>query len=359
MDLALRNVSGTNMIHLDGSEKSGSGTILRYAMALSSLLGEELDMTRIRAHRKRPGLRPQHLKSVLACAEMTGGRVQGAEIDSTHIRYAPGTGSLKEDYSWDIGTAGSTTMLAFSILPLAVFSPVPQKMTISGGLFQDFAPSAHHLQRILLPLLVRMGITAELAIVRPGYVPKGGGVIEIRTHPTEGSLMALSLENQGRVSDLRGVSLASHLSRQEVSNRMAKQCRKILSRKDLRARFEILDDASAPQRGATLFLVAETDTGCLLGADQAGRAGRPSEKIGSFVARSLLEDLGTGATVDRHLADQLILFAGLAKGRTTYLIPRPTDHVETNLWLIERILGAKTSVKKNRLTIEGIGFTKK
>ncbi|NIQ38773.1 MAG: RNA 3'-phosphate cyclase [Proteobacteria bacterium] len=346
------------MIRIDGSEKSGSGTILRYALALSSLLGEELEMINIRASRKKPGLRPQHLRSVIACCEMTDGEVDGAAVDSTRIRYRPGPGSEKTRYIWDIGTAGSTTMLAFSILPLAIFSSRSLHFKISGGLFQDFAPGAFHMERILLPLLERMGPKANLKIARPGYVPKGGGIIELSTHPVKGKLAPLGLREQGRVSHVRGVSLASHLSSQEVSKRMAERCRTVLSRGGLEARFEMVDDKSAPQRGAALFVRAESDTGCLIGADQAGRVGRRSEAIGTFVGRCLLEDLETGATVDRHLADQLILFAGLASGTTTYRIPRLTDHVETNLWLIETILDAQTSIEDNRVMIEGIGYEK-
>jgi len=347
------------MIRIDGSEKSGSGTILRYAMALASLLGEELEMTNIRARRKKPGLRPQHLKSVIACCEITGGTIEGAVVDSTRIRYRPGAGSKKTHYFWDIGTAGSTTMLAFNILPLAIFSPKSLQLRISGGLFQDFAPGAYHMHGVLLPLLARMGVRSTLNVMRPGYVPKGGGVLEMESHPMDGKLSPLILTEQGRVKSVRGVSLASHLRQQHVAKRMAQRCKTILSNRGLRAKFEIVEDTSALQRGAALFISAETDRGCLMGADQAGQVGRPSEAIGAFVAKSLLEDLDAGATVDRHLADQLILFAGLADGTTTYLIPRLTEHVETNLWLIEMILGAKTSLEGNQVKIEGVGFERK
>lgn len=37
------------MIEVDGSAHSGSGTLLRYAVALAALLGEPLHMSRIRA----------------------------------------------------------------------------------------------------------------------------------------------------------------------------------------------------------------------------------------------------------------------------------------------------------------------
>jgi RNA 3'-terminal phosphate cyclase (ATP) len=247
-------------------------------------------------------------------------------------------------------------MLAFTVLPLGIFSSKPLQFRIRGGLFQDFAPGAFHMERIFIPLLARMGIGASLRIVRPGYVPKGGGVIELGTTPATGKLAPLILGDQGQVRSVRGVSLASHLGAQKVTKRMADQCQKILTRRGFKAQFEILDDTSARQRGAALFVSAETDTGCLIGADQAGRVGRRSEDIGAFVAENLLRDLDSGATVDRHLADQLILFAGLANGTTTYLIPQLTTHVETNLWLIEKILGAKTTLKGNQLTIEGIGF---
>jgi len=42
---------GEAMLSIDGSEKSGSGTIVRYSIALSSLLGEDLHITNIRAKR--------------------------------------------------------------------------------------------------------------------------------------------------------------------------------------------------------------------------------------------------------------------------------------------------------------------
>jgi RNA 3'-terminal phosphate cyclase (ATP) len=119
-----------------------------------------------------------------------------------------------------------------------------------------------------------------------------------------------------------------------------------------------LADKTAHQKGAALFLRAETNTGCLLGSDQAGKPGRRSEAIAEFVATSLLEDLETKATTDRHLADQLLLFAALARGTTEYLIPRATEHVQANLWLVERILGAKGDLQGNHLRLEGIGFQK-
>ena len=61
------------------------------------------------------------------------------------------------------------------------------------------------------------------------------------------------------------------------------------------------------------------------------------------------------ARVDRHLADMLVIFAALAHGTTTYMVPRSTEHSETNLWLVEKFR-ARTSLEGQRVRIEGIGL---
>jgi len=70
-----------------------------------------------------------------------------------------------------------------------------------------------------------------------------------------------------------------------------------------------------------------------------------------------MEDLQTGAATDRFLADQLILIAALSEGQTDYLNPRVTEHVRSNLWLVEKILGAKTELQENHLQINGLGLS--
>ncbi|MGD0625835.1 MAG: RNA 3'-terminal phosphate cyclase [Thermodesulfobacteriota bacterium] len=346
------------MIEIDGSVHSGSGTLLRYAVALATLLGEPLHMTRIRAKREKPGLRAQHLQAVRACCSLSGGQLEGAEVGSPEIFYRPGKALKDGDFQWDIGTAGSTTMLAFTLIPLALFAKRPCRFSIRGGLFQDFAPSAFHMREVLIPILRRMGAEVRLEMLRPGYVPKGQGHLMVEVKPLNGFLEPFFMNQQGIVKEIWGISLASHLEKEKVAERMASHCQRLLGERGYPARVEVLTDKTAPQRGAALFLRAETDTGCLLGADQAGKPGRRSEAIAEFVVASLLEDLRTKATTDRHLADQLILFAALARGTTQFLIPNRTEHVEANLWLVEKILGAKIDLRGKDLRLEGIGFQK-
>jgi RNA 3'-terminal phosphate cyclase (ATP) len=168
------------------------------------------------------------------------------------------------------------------------------------------------------------------------------------------------------VTSIQGFALSSHLKERDVSRRMGRECERALKERGFRAEIELFHDerkspafeAPSIQPGAALAVWAQTDTGCLIGADMAGARGRTAEFIGKQTALDLLSDVRSGATVDRHLADQVIPLAALAKGTSTFRIPSVTEHVEARLWLVEKILGAKSHVRENVVTIEGIGFLK-
>jgi RNA 3'-terminal phosphate cyclase (ATP) len=344
------------VIEIDGSRHSGSGTIVRYAAALATLLSEPVRIRRIRAGRDKPGLRPQHLTALKACASLCRGRLEGAAVGSDQVQYWPGSRIEGGAYRWDIGTAGSATMLAFTLIPPALFAVRGTRLLLTGGLFQDHAPTLFHTQHVLVPMLRQMGADVRLRMHRPGYVPKGQGLLEVQVNPRTRPLRPLALTTPGTTRAVRGLALASHLAEAQVSRRMAERCAELLAKDGHPTEIETHDDTSAVQKGAALTVWAETSGGCRIGADQAGKPGRASESIAEFVARTLLEDLRSGAATDRHLADQLIFFAALARGRTDYLVPRHTDHIESNLWLVQTLLGANARLDGNHLGIEGISL---
>jgi RNA 3'-terminal phosphate cyclase (ATP) len=347
------------MVEIDGALYSGSGTTVRQAVAFSALTGQAVHIVNVRARRPKAGLRAQHVKVVEAICQLANGTVDGLHEGSRELVFRPGTGQASREerrFCWDIGSAGSTTMLALAVLPVLAFRAHPTAAEIHGGLFQDFAPSLFHLQQVLLPLLKRMGLEAEAEMGRPGYVPRGEGWLCLAVRPVRRVLQPLILTERGAVERLWGIALASHLSERRVSRRMAESAAEAFAAAGYQAEIKAQDDAGALQPGAALAAFADCGGGVRLGADRAGAPRRRAESIGRYVARQLLEDLKTGATLDRFAADQIIPFAALASGESRFTIPTVTDHVQTGAWLAKTFLGAEVRIEDHCLTIAGVGF---
>ncbi len=351
------------MITINGGHKSGSGTIVRDAVSLSALTGQGVEITNIRTKRDKPGLRPQHLKGAEACGQICRGRVENAKVGSKEIRFCPGERLYGGNYDFDIGTAGSTALLTSMLLPISIFCEEAATFKITGGLFQDFAPSAYYLKHVLFPVLQHMGLDAELKILQAGYYPKGHGSIQVKTVPLRKKLRPFTLLAPGEVSRIDGFALSSLLEERKVSDRMAEACQISLRAKGYNPAIRVIYDTKqnpafdkvSIQAGASLAIWAKTENNCLIGSDMAGALRRSAETIGKQVAGNLLDDLETGATVDRYLADQLIPFCALADGTSEYTVPQVTEHIESRLWLVEEMLGAKTEIKDNRVIIKGVG----
>ena len=348
--------AGTAILTIDGSRYSGSGTIVRQAVAFSALTGQPIHPVNARAKREKPGLRPQHIRVVEAISEVVNGRTEGLIQGSQEFTFRPGPLKIGRHYHWAIGSSGSTTMLALGVLPVLAFSGSPVTVELRGGLFQDFAPSAFHLQHALLPVLDKMRLHAEVEIVRPGYVPRGEGMLQLTVKPLTGPLRALIREEPGPVTRLWGIALSSHLKDRQVSRRMAESAQGVLSESGYQADMEIRHDTESPQRGAALALFADRAETVRLAADQAGALRRSAESIGKHVAKQLLEELASGATLDRYAADQIIPFAALAEGESQFIIPAVSDHALTSVWLAETFLGAQVHIDGQHVAIQGVGF---
>jgi len=335
------------MLEIDGGEKSGSGTILRMATALACIRGEGLHIYNIRKRRSRPGLRPQHLEAVLTAAKLCRADVQGAAVGSLDLRFKPHR-ILGGEIAAEIGTAGSIPMLVMTILPICAFADQRVKVHVTkGGTDVLHSPTIHYLQRVLLPTLRKMGLNATLKVQKFGYYPVGMGEATLEAEPCH-NLRPLRLEEWRHVEKMRGISVCTFLKEQHVADRQAREAEKRLGAEGYKAEVEVLYDESNPlQKGSSIVLWAETDSGVLLGGDSIGEPRKTSERVGQEAAEALLKELRAGATADTHLADMLVPYIALAEGYSTYTTRAMTGHLETNIWLAEKILGVQFEVKKS------------
>jgi RNA 3'-terminal phosphate cyclase (ATP) len=333
-------------LRIDGSQKSGSGTILRQSVALASILGEELHIDNIRRKRSQPGLRPQHLEAVLTAAKLCNAEIKGAKLGSQELLFEPGD-IVGGEIRAEIGTAGSIPMLLLTILPICAFAKHMVRITVTkGGTDVRHAPTINYLQYLLLPALERMGLITSLTVRKYGYYPKGMGEVFLEVHPCQ-NLAALCLDHFGTVEELLGISVCTFLADRRVAKRQAVAANKHLEAHGHLADIEVVNDQSNPlQKGSSIVLWAKTSAGALLGGDAIGEIRKPSEAVGKEAAESLVKEMTAEATVDAHLADMLVPYVALADGESVYLTRALTDHLDTNLWLAQEILDVKFRVTK-------------
>jgi len=334
------------LLEIDGSQKSGSGTILRLSIALAGILGEPLHIYNIRQRRGQPGLRPQHLESVLTAAKLCNAEMKGATLGSRELWFKP-DGIVSGEIRAEIGTAGSIPMLLLTILPLCAYAKgAVSVQVVKGGTDVRHAPTINYLKHVFLPILERMGLKASLTVRKYGYYPKGMGEVLLEVQPCF-KLTSIHLKEFGTVEELRGVSVCTFLEDRKVAERQAKAANRYLKDHGYEAKIQVVNDRSNPlQKGSSLVLWAETSTGAVFGGDAIGELRKSSEVVGREAAENLFREIEAQATVDVHLADMLVSYIALADGNSVYLTRDVTDHLDTNMWLAQKILGVKFQVTK-------------
>ena len=337
---------GLALFDIDGSQKSGSGTILRLAVALAAIKGESLHITNIRQNRPNPGLKTQHLEAVLTAARLCSAELQGATLGSRELWFKPHKiqgGKVEAE----IGTAGSIPMLFMTALPICLFTKeTVQLHVVKGGTDTTHAPTINYLRFVFLPALKKMGVDAELTVQKYGYYPKGNGEATLIIQPTP-TLKPLKLESFGKLEAVKGVSVCTFLADRKVAERQAKAATDQLAKSGFHAEVQVYNDSSNPvQKGSSIVLWAQTSTGAVLGSDAIGELRKMAEAVGVEAAQKLTDDLRAQATVDTHLADMLIPYVALAKDASIYLTRNLTEHLEANIWLAEKMLGAHFNVNR-------------
>ncbi len=387
----------TQSVTIDGAALEGGGHVVRACVSLAWTLGVPMTIRSIRAGRSKPGLHAQHCASVRLASALSHRRLEGDSLGSTQLRVAPGSEAvpLPPELVADAQTAGSTMLMLQAALPPLLFcTSVPPTLTLRGGTDVDFAPPVAHASLVLAPLLRNFGALVEFDVVRRGWFPRGGGEVRVRASLVEAEgappgLRALELHARGRPTRVTGEVAGPEGAVEELRAEVEAAIRKLGALRGVPLAIELGGAAGGQAEGrggrgskgrggkgrggrtkqrpaaCSVQLVVHTDTGCHLSVNALRPA---SEHLAGEIAAAATALLESGACVDEHTADQLVVFMALAHGTSRLRVPTiatmRSQHLVTAIHYASALTGARARISEpdapggsQVLEIEGVGAT--
>lgn len=324
------------MLTIDGARGEGGGQVLRSALGLSLLTGTPFRIENIRARRKTPGLRRQHLEGVRAAARIGRARVEGATLGATDLTFWPGE-VTPETHEFSVPTAGSMTLVLQTVLPALITASGPSRLILSGGTHNPMAPPYDFLAETFFPVLRRMGVGIEARLERHGFYPAGGGRFCVDIAPARALApvdLPVDLVDRGPIIGVRARALVARLPLTIAQRELAVVARMLgLAQEALHA--GAIADSAGPGNVVMIAIESRAVTEIVTGF---GERGVRAEDVAARAAGEAARYLDAGVPVGEHLADQLLIPMAMA-GRGRFRTLPPSDHTTTNAAVVQAFLG--------------------
>ena len=321
------------MIEIDGSYGEGGGQIIRTALSLSCLLKKSFRIFNVRKKRKKPGLMPQHLTCVKAAQLITDAEVTGAYAGSSELLFSPR--EVKGGYfPFDIGTAGSTSLVFQTLIPALAFSQQKTTLTLKGGTHVPLSPSFHYLSNVFVHFLGQLGIKVQLVIESYGFYPRGGGIVKAEIFPVK-NIKPLRIMERGNILQITGYSAVGNLPLSIAERQKDAFVNKINREIKNNKACLIIELVEVPSIGQGTFVYLEARSeDSVAGFTALGARGKKAEVVGEEAAEEFVKYYSTGAALDYHIADQIVLYLSLCSEESRFTTSSITNHLLTNLWVI-------------------------
>lgn len=395
------------LVEVDGGSGEGGGQLLRISMALAALLKLLIRIRSVRAARKVPGLRNQHLATVEFAQKVSGGFLEGAHVSSTELLFdARSTdagvlrGELGDDgrvkMTAEAKTGGSVSLMVQGALPIVLFGHGPTSMdiTLMGGTHVSFSPTIDYMQVVLRDLLSRFGAQISIDMEKRMFTPGSSrlGKIMLSVEPADAALSPVDLSISSseiarvftrvtvmgmaatdliaqRVAEAMKTSLTEKLGGASTLDQECMEWASVVERSGPTAdaggahasknskqnRFSKHHRGKGPSKSAmSVLCVVHTSSGGILSVDRtivfasAQDAASKSPELAKDIANYLSTLLRNGVCVDEHLADNAVVYMALARGTSRLRVPKKSDrtshHLETALDMVHRLAGAEYRV---------------
>ena len=323
-----------SILQIDGSVGEGGGQVLRTSLALSIVTGQGFSITNIRAGRKKPGLMRQHLACVHAARAICKAEVSGDELNSGEVQFIPAaTGAMAGEYSFVVGSAGSTSLVLQTILPPLLMARGKSVVTIEGGTHNPTAPPFPFLDEVFVPLLRQMGAEVDIEMERPGFAPAGGGLIRA-TIWGKGTLGEFKLHERGDIELITAAAVCAGGLSGGIAQRELQSIAKRLTINPENMTHVMLDECICQGNFVAVRIKSQNVFEMFTAV---GELGKKAETVANECVNEVREYLLSGVPVGSHLSDQILLPLALCRGGS-FIAGTPTPHTRTNLQVIQTFL---------------------
>jgi RNA 3'-terminal phosphate cyclase (ATP) len=333
----------SDLVKIDGSQGEGGGQILRTAISLSAITGKPIEVSNIRANRTNPGLRPQHMAGIRIIADLFHAKSENLKVGAEWIRFSPSDKFEGGSIKFDIGTAGSIPLILMTVVPAVSLSNNSLQIEVTGGTDVKASPTIDYIKHIVAKSYLSIGPKFSVNVLKRGYYPKGGGVVQCTIKPckTPGTIELLATE----YLEPKIISVCSqlpiHVAKRQISSALI-----ALEKKDIRCSNYTASIETSISPGSSILVYSASDFGLYIGGDSIGELGKRAEAVGNEGAMRFLDSTLAEATVDPFLADMLVLPLALSKGRSRYRVGRVTQHLLTSLHVVSQMIGCKYSIEQ-------------
>jgi len=326
---------------IDGSQGEGGGQILRTVLGLSLVTGTAFRIEKVRAGRPKPGLLRQHLTAVQAAAAIGDASVDGAELGSLELVFRPRS-VRPGSHRFAVGSAGSAGLVFQTVLPALLTADAPSTVTVEGGTHNPWAPPFDFLARAFLPLISRMGASAQAMIERYGFYPAGGGRFTVDITPCR-RLDPLTLMDRGETKrrHVQAVvaNLPASIGHREIHLAVRKMGWSTEEADVLALTARRGDDSSRGAPGPGNVVMIEIESEHVVEVFTAfGEVALRAEAVAERAVRDARSYLAAQVPVGPYLADQLLIPLALAGGGAFRTMPL-SRHSTTNIEVIRQFLG--------------------
>ena len=346
------------MIEINGETGEGGGAILRVGAGLACALQKSLKITNIRANRKKPGLKLQHLVGLEALKLLTTGSASPLAIGTTELEFTPGTDWIPS-IPVSIRTAGNIGLLCQTlqsalIIPHGIHTNYTFQIS-GGGTYGIFAPGTTYIEYITFHWFRQIGYFCHLEVQKQGFYPKGGAQAILTISPLQNeSARQIGLVPPGIHCLQRGllqkicvvVHVEERLRKPQVAERIGQAIRQVISPylTQIQTSSEILDVQlnyhNSLSIGVGIDAWVEYKPNIRVGTGTfLGERGVSSEKLGETVGKALISIFQGEETMDIYAADQILPVLMMGNMPFAFKTTEPSSHFLTNVTILEQILG--------------------